>query len=231
MSDAIKTNATPAATVRLVIIDPISAYVGSGNKGNSHKNTEMRALLTPLKEWASKHKVAVVAISHFNKGGNSHAVYRVTDSLAFTAAARTVWLTADMEGQKVMVKGKNNIGSDPGGLAYSIEGVDIGGGINAPRIVWGEPVDVSADEALGKPKGRPPSMVDDAVEWLEGFLAGGPQASKAVKEAAAKACFSKYALERAKALLGIVPQRDGFQGDYVWNLPATRKRCLVVTLD
>jgi hypothetical protein len=207
--------------VRLVIIDPISAYVGGGSKGDSHKNTEMRAMLTPLTEWAAEHGVAVIAITHFNKsGGNGNALYRVTDSLAFTAAARTVWLTATMEDQKVMVKGKNNIGRDPGGLAYSIEGVDIGGGINAPRIVWGEAVDVSADEALATPKGRPATgAVDAAADWLERLLADGPKPVKDVKAAADAACISEYAFRKAKARLGVVSARTGFQTEFYYSMP------------
>jgi len=74
--------------VGLIIIDPISAYVGGKNKGDSFKNTEMRAMLTPLGEWAALRRVAILAITHFNKGGNAHHDYKITDSLAFVAVAR-----------------------------------------------------------------------------------------------------------------------------------------------
>src|SRR3974377_828539 len=74
--------------VRLIIIDPISAYIGGKTKGDSFKNAEMRALLTPLSKWAEERKIAVICISHFTKGGNSHALYRVTDNIHFTAHMR-----------------------------------------------------------------------------------------------------------------------------------------------
>jgi hypothetical protein len=185
----------------------------------------MRALLTPLKEWASKHKVAVVAISHFNKSSNSHAVYRVTDSLAFTAAARMVWFCVVLEdGQRVMLRGKGNISEDVGGLAYKIEGATVkdskGRKIESSRIVWGDPVDVTAEDALTPKKGRPESGTGrEAAEWLEDFLQEGPQPARVVKGAADDNGFSDYALRQAKSALGIVLQRGGFGGDVTWQLP------------
>ena len=44
---------------RLVIVDPISAYLG---KTKSHENAEVRAVLAPLGELAARHGVAVVAV-------------------------------------------------------------------------------------------------------------------------------------------------------------------------
>jgi RecA-family ATPase len=71
--------------VRLLVIDPISAYLGAVG---SHRNAEVRALLTPLSAMAAQLGVAVVAISHLNKGGGADALSRVTGSLAFVATAR-----------------------------------------------------------------------------------------------------------------------------------------------
>src|SRR5438270_6796646 len=50
--------------VRLVIIDPISSYLG---KVDSHKNAEVRSVLEPLGEMAARLHVAVVCNNHFSK--------------------------------------------------------------------------------------------------------------------------------------------------------------------
>jgi archaellum biogenesis ATPase FlaH len=62
---------------RLVVIDPISAFCG---RTDSHKNSEVRALLSPLAQLASKHSVAVVA-DRFNQEniGRLNSIFRKSD--------------------------------------------------------------------------------------------------------------------------------------------------------
>src|SRR6185369_2936495 len=45
---------------RLLVIDPITAYLGDTD---SHNNAEVRGLLAPLSELAARHKIAVVAVT------------------------------------------------------------------------------------------------------------------------------------------------------------------------
>ena len=69
---------------RLVVIDPVSAYCGSVD---SHKNADVRGLLAPLANLASRRRVAIVCVTHLSKSGGNKAVYRAMGSLAFAAAA------------------------------------------------------------------------------------------------------------------------------------------------
>lgn len=54
--------------VRLIVIDPISAYLGGTD---SHVNTRVRGLLSPLAEIASALGVATLAVTHLNKNTSS----------------------------------------------------------------------------------------------------------------------------------------------------------------
>ncbi len=218
LTHVIRTERDNGRTVHLVIIDPISAYMGGRSKGDTFKNTEVRALLTPLVEWAAAMGVAIIAISHFNKSGNGRALYRVTDSLAFTAAARTVWLTVEEEatGRKLFLKGKNNIAADPGGLAYVIEGVTVADGIEAPRIVWDGPVDVTAEEALGQGE-RKETTLDTAKAFLGNLLAEGPRPASEVLTLAKAAGYSEITIRRAKSALAVQSIRDGFDSENSWR--------------
>lgn len=113
---------------RLIVVDPISAYLG---QVDSHKNADLRALLAPLAKLAAAYGVAVVAVSHLNKSTSS-AIYRTMGSLAFTAAARAVWCVAkdkDDNRRRLLIPVKNNIACDTGGLAYRIAG-------EQPRVEW-----------------------------------------------------------------------------------------------
>ena len=73
----------------LVIVDPITAYLGATD---SHRNAEVRSALTPLTHLAVEHRVAVLAISHLRKSLEGEAFPRVSGSLAFVAAARAAYV-------------------------------------------------------------------------------------------------------------------------------------------
>jgi putative DNA primase/helicase len=74
--------------VKLIIIDPISAYLGVG-KVDSFRTTDVRAVLTPLVTLAAEMKVAIVGVMHFNKKMDvTNALLRISDSPAFGAVAR-----------------------------------------------------------------------------------------------------------------------------------------------
>lgn len=212
--------------VKLIVLDPLNAYFGGPTKADSHKSADMRALLTPIATWADESKVAIIGIMHFNKGSNSHTLYRVTDSGAITAVARSVWFAVKEEatGRLMMLRGKNNIGPPLGGIAYTIEVEDIGGDIRAPRIMWDGPVTVTADEALGpKRKGANPNALIEAEEWLRDYLNAGPQsATQVLKEGRAHG-HSTRTLQRAKDEIGVESKRDGGlanDGKWQWELPS-----------
>ena len=57
--------------VALIVIDPISAYLGGTD---SHNNADIRALLSPLSELAAKYSAAIVCVSHLNKNSSGEAL-------------------------------------------------------------------------------------------------------------------------------------------------------------
>jgi hypothetical protein len=118
--------------VSLLMLDPIVSAV----KGDMHKANDVRRALQGVVDFAEQNLCAVVGISHFAKGGaGSSPADRVIGSQAFSALARTV-LVADKQedsDQRVLARAKSNIGTDEGGVSYTIEPCDIGGGIEATR--------------------------------------------------------------------------------------------------
>jgi putative DNA primase/helicase len=105
---------------RLVVIDPISAYLGSTD---SHRDAEVRALLGPLQKLAEATNVAIVGVMHRAKGAARDSVLSACGSIAFTAAARVVLLVArdpDVEGRRMFGPLKTNLSDAPAGLAYRL---------------------------------------------------------------------------------------------------------------
>lgn len=208
--------------VALIVIDPITAYLGGTD---SHKNSDIRALLSPLGELAAKHGAAVVCVSHLNKGGSGEALMRVTGSLAFVAAARAAFLIArDKEDKhrRLFLPIKNNIGNDESGLAFCVESHTLDGGIETSRINWeAEAVTISADEAMA-PQGNQEerSALDDAKEFLTNLLSDGPVSSRQLKGDAEGAGIAWRTIQRAQKVLGIEARKEGMKGPWLWSLPA-----------
>jgi predicted ATP-dependent serine protease len=167
--------------VTVLVIDPVSAYLG---EIDSHKNAEIRGLLAPLSELAARHKVAVIAISHLNKAGGPQALMRVTGSLAFVAAARAAYLVAadPDRTRRLFLPLKNNLGPDAEGLAFRIERSTVlsaSGPIETSRVMWeSEAVSITADEVMQATGAARESMtaLDAATAWLKSVLADGPVA-------------------------------------------------------
>ncbi len=202
---------------RLVIIDPLSAYLGNTD---SHNNANVRGLLAPIGELATRHSVSIVAITHLNKGASGNAMYRATGSLAFVAAARASFLVTkdkDDPSRRLFIPMKNNLGEDQTGFAYHIDCADSG----APFIAW-EPdaVEVSADEALSiNDDGH--TERDDAKKWLLEELGHGATLVSELKKQANLSGHSWRTVQRAKNELNVTAKRTGFgkSGTWSWHVP------------
>lgn len=202
---------------RLVIIDPVSAYLGGTD---SHNNADIRALLAPLAMVASNHKVAVVAITHLNKSQQANALYRASGSLAFVAAARAAYsVTKDPDNpdRRLILPLKNNLGDDRTGFAYTIVEADNG----APVLVWeDEPVEMTLEDIANAVTNRRPRRCELAKDWLKEALKDGPRLSVEVEEEAEAAGFSEITIRRARKDLGIKPHKR-FDKKWEWQLPET----------
>ena len=186
--EALRSKLEQLGDVVMVIIDPMSAYVGVGKVNNS-MTTDVRGFLKPLTDLASEKGVSVIGIMHFNKKVDvANAMLRIADSLAYVAAARHVYFVVDdpeTEKQRLFVEAKNNLAPDVKALSYTIGLRSVGKDpdndqeIFAPYVLWGaKHVEISASEAMqaeaGGAKGR--SERREAKEFLLDQLADGPRA-------------------------------------------------------
>ena len=206
--------------VALVIIDPISAYLGGTD---SHKNADIRALLAPLSDLASKYKAAFIGVSHLNKGQAKQALQRVTGSLAFVAASRASFIVAkdkDKPERRLLLPIKNNIGDDYTGFAFSIQNASLPCGIQTSRIEFEkELITDRADDVLSDDRDtEEQSSLDAAIEFLR-ELCVIARTAKSVYAQADEAGFSKSTIRRAQQALKIKPVKDGVSGPWVWRLP------------
>jgi len=213
--------------VGLIVIDPISAYLGA--KIDSHKNAEVRAVLSPLIAAIAERHVALIGISHLSKAANASALMRIIGSLAFAATARAVHLVvadAQNKARRLFLPLKNNLSPESIGLAFHIEGHQISsprGPIETARIMWEtEPVAMAADEALRATAPSQNSVLAQATEWLLSIL-GQPTPATQIMEDAAKRGIAEITLRRAAKNLRVEKRKERFSGRWMWSIPGQRE--------
>jgi putative DNA primase/helicase len=223
---------TEISNVALVLVDPISAYLGVG-KVDSYRTPDVRAVLGPIKDLAEELKISIIGIMHFNKKIDVvNVLLRISDSLAFGAAARHVYAVVDDPEHKrrLVVKGKNNAApraESEKALAYHFSCEQVGNdpvtgkAIWAPYVIWEDKhVDVTALEAMkAATDNRAPAARDDAKKFLADLLKDGPIETNEIKKAAEGNGIAWRTIERAKSDLNVTAKTDGVGKPWTWRLP------------
>ena len=210
--------------VALLIVDPITAYMGDTD---SHKNADVRAVLTQLSTIASKFKVAVLAVTHFNKSGTADAQMRVMGSLAFVAAARSAFLVMKDEKDenvRLFLPMKNNLAKDTGGLSYTIQPrlISVNGeDIETSMIIWGDKeILITANEAMKGIAKKINPQLKEAEEFLKDLLTANREGidGKKIKKLANESGISNANLYRAAKNIGVEQSANGFGKPRLWQL-------------
>jgi hypothetical protein len=170
----------------------------------------------------------VIAIAHFNKKDDvKSALLRVSDSMAYVAAARHVYTVLDDPEdptRKLFVKAKNNLAPDKKALRYGM-GVNpkvghdakLGMDIDAPYIVWHpKHVEITANEAMAAASGH--TAKREAREFLLERLEAGPAKRADVVEEAKEEGVAFATLKRAKKDLGVKSYKERGKMDGEWLL-------------
>lgn len=77
--------------VKLLILDPVVAYLG---RANANDNVEVRTALLKLTNLARKHNLAIVCNTHINKKPDLELIQRAIGSVAFANAVRSAMAVA-----------------------------------------------------------------------------------------------------------------------------------------
>lgn len=205
---------------RLLIIDPISAFLDGTNE---HGNADVRTLLTALTTIAREREVAVLVVSHLRKKEGA-AIHRTMGSLAFIATARAAWVICkDPEDphKRLFLPLKNNLAPTACGLAFAIEPNVTSG---TPTVRWSpDPVETTPDcvIALGRTGGRPDDERQYAIDWLRERLSNGPKPAIDIRNEADMHGITYGTLRRAFRHLKAEAVRHGILpfATWHWRLP------------
>jgi len=203
---ALETMIEELGNVRLVIVDPLTGFLG---KTDQNANNDVRRALARFSSIAERFGCAILGISHLSKDGSKRAIHRTLGSVAFSASARSVWLVQkdkDNEERRLFVPVKMNIARMPRSLAYTIRD---------QAVQWeSRQFECSADDVLAEPKDETP--VGEAEQFLCELLADGRVQSREVMRIAKREHVAERTLRRAKEKLGVVAEKEGMGSGAVW---------------
>ena len=184
---------------RLLIMDPIQAYLGGSMDMN--RANEAREMTKHLATIAEQRNCAIILIGHMNKAGGCKAAYRGMGSIDFFAVARSVLLVGRVIGKdnyRAMVQIKNNLA--PFGHPKAFE-------LSEDGFEWIGDYEITADEVLGgiAPKAN---KQEKAIALLRELAEDHNMIpSNEAVELAKEEDISKRTLEIAKNELGIKARR------------------------
>lgn len=206
---------------RLVIVDPLPDALRDGLKDNN--NGDVRRGIVPLHRWAQRAGVAVLGISHPNKGATD-AANKVMGSKAWRSVPRSVMLYGrdpdDLEGPtRICAVSKANY-SEKRATRVKVESVQVPGveGTQPCAELAGSTEYRDADVLLanqGASDGRPirgrGGQQADAEKLIYRLLedGGGQVEAKVAYVAGEAAGIGEATMRRAKTAVGVTSPRRG----------------------
>lgn len=180
---------------KLLILDPIQAYLGS--KMDMNRANEARDLTKHLGQVAERTGCAIVLIGHMNKNSGGKVAYRGIGSIDFFAVARSVLLVGRVKGQenrRAMVQIKNNLAERGHGKSFLLtEGI----------FQWQGDYDITEEELTGGFVSKT-SKQENAKELLRSLSVITKEIpTSEIREKAIERGFSWRTMELVKKELGI----------------------------
>lgn len=201
---------------RLIILDPIQAYIGA--TVDMHRANEIRPELKHLGIIAEKHNCAIILIGHMNKASGSKSTYRGLGSIDIQATARSVLLVArlrDKPNIRIMAHDKSSLA--PAGDAIGFEMTEDNG------MVCIGPYDITIDELLSGNEGRGKKKLDIAENFIKEYFGSNKVIpSNEIMMEAAKRSIKRNTLLSAKKKLGITSDKEKAEDGtiyWTWVMP------------
>ena len=181
---------------RLVIIDPIQAYLGADVDMN--RANEVRPIFMRLGQVAQRTGCAILLIGHLNKAAGMQSLQRGLGSIDIAAAVRSVMFIGKLKHDptmRILTHEKSSLAPPGASLAFSLG--DEGG------FRWGGEYDITADEMLSGIEPQRETKTQQAKDLICALLAGGKQVlSEDIDKAALERGIPGRTVRDAKRELG-----------------------------
>ena len=181
---------------RLVIIDPIQAYLGADVDMN--RANEVRPIFMRLGQVAQRTGCAILLIGHLNKAAGMQSLQRGLGSIDIAAAVRSVMFIGKLKHDptmRILTHEKSSLAPPGTSLAFSLG--DEGG------FRWVGEYDITADEMLSGIEPQRETKTQQAKDLICALLTGGRQVfSEDIDKAALERGIPGRTVRDAKRELG-----------------------------
>jgi len=194
MSDVRLEQAIIETGARLVILDPIQAYLGADV--DMHRANEIRPILKNLGTIAETYKCAIILIGHMNKARGSKSTYRGLGSIDFQASARSVLIVgrlSDNPQTRIIAHDKSSLAPEGKSIAFEL---DKNNGFR-----WVGYYEITVDELLSGFARE--NKLQKATQLLEETLAEGEVQQSMIANKAKALGISARVLNQAKKNLSV----------------------------
>lgn len=228
----IETIATAArrTRARLLVMDPISAFVGNVD---SHKDAAVHGMLLPLLQLAEDLGLAILATIHRSKANQRDAILASNGSTAFAAVARFVLQVSrdrTRPGRSVLYGVGGNIGGLPPALFFTVKPDGRLAWDRQPLVEY-NPNRLAVDLDGGSDDPVDDLEAQDVLRQLVKDRKGGPFTSTDAYAAGDEYRLSPRSMRGARIKLGLLKKRiGGRHGKVYWFDPTVKERLRDVRL-
>ena len=181
---------------KLVVVDPIQAYMGA--KVDMYRANETNVVLSGLRKLAERHQCAIVCVRHVRKGREGKAQHQGIGSTDFSGEARSVLLLEQSPiDRREALLGHAKTNQGPLGRTQVFR--------KHQGVQWAGVTRMDAEVLAASARA---SELFEAFRWLEKRLEDSPPVpSKDIEMQAEQEDIAKATLIRAKKLLGVKSSR------------------------
>jgi hypothetical protein len=201
----------------LIVVDTLFSFMPSGVDTN--KPTDVRAVLSGVREIAREFRAAIVLIRHWTKGArDGKAIYRGSGSIDIIGLARAGVAVAkhpEDSNLRVVAHVKYNLSAPEPSLVFALKEKPD----SLPVVEWHGETHLSADDLQGVPTAQPKAL-ESTLAFLEEQLRGRSRPAKLIMEKAKQLGLSQRTLDRAKQELRVSTRKS--RSGWIWSLPAER---------
>ena len=192
---------------KLLILDPLSAYIGEDV--NLNQAIDVRKAFRKIYAVAQRTKCAILIVSHMNKANGISALYRTNGSIDVCGAVRSILTVCEDREEKdkrFLVPVKSNLAEKGDAIVFRL----------SDHINWIESRAVTADELLSSFGSGRDTKQGQAEEEMLALLTEGDKPAYEIYQHFEKIGISKRTVENAKKSLGVKSHRSSKV--WMWSL-------------